>query len=344
MRMTKGLALGIGSLPHLDAEAALDLIFKYLPQAPFWPQLPKRDPREGMVAQFSENLPCLKLREGNVIFDPKDKESSLEAFYERVISDDVDYFKISDGFALGLNKFYQRLKGSGLKEARFIKVQITGPFTFLASINDEFGRSLLHDPVFKQAIIKALAMKLRWQINLFKEFGKQVIAFIDEPYLGAFGSAFTPINKEDVVQGLNELGESVKEKDVLLGVHCCGNTDWSILTDVPYINIINFDAFSFQEKFILYAQELKAFLKRGGIICWGIVPTQEFSAKENADILSQRLRKGIESLVKKGVEEKLLLENLMISPACGLGTFEPAKSEQIFKLLSETSAFIAKNL
>jgi len=340
MRIIKGLALGIGSLPHADADKALDAVFKYLPQAPFWPQLPKRDLREGMVAQFSENLPCITFKDGQVTFDSQDKEAKLEAFYERVISDDVDYFKISDKFALGLHKFHQRLKKSGIKEAEFIKVQITGPFSFLAGINDENGRSLLHDPVFKQAVIKGLAMKLRWQINLFKEFGKQIIAFIDEPYLGAFGSAFTPVNREDVVQGLTELGESIKDKDVLLGVHCCGNTDWSMLTDVPYINIINFDAFNFQEKFVLYAQDLESFLKKGGAICWGIVPTQEFSAKENAQELTQRLRQGIDNLVKKGVEEKLLWENLMISPACGLGTFEPAKAEQIFKLLSETASFI----
>jgi preprotein translocase subunit SecD len=38
-----------------DADEALDLIFKYVPDIPFWPQLPRRDVREGMVAQFSEN-------------------------------------------------------------------------------------------------------------------------------------------------------------------------------------------------------------------------------------------------------------------------------------------------
>lgn len=344
MRVTKGLATGTGSFPHLDAESALDLIFKYLPEAPFWPQLPKRDLREGMIAQFSENLPCLKFKEGSVTFDPQNKEKELEAFYEKVISDDLEHFKISEGFALGLHKFYRRLESCDLKKIDFIKLQVTGPFTFLASVKDERGVILLHNPLFRQAIIKALSLKLRWQINLFKKFGKPVIAFIDEPYLGAFGSAYTPLNREDVIRGLEEFAEEARSKDVFLAVHCCGNTDWSIFTDTSCVDSINFDAFSFQDKFVLYSQNLKGFLKRGGVICWGIVPTQEFSGKEDAGLLVGKLREGIDSLVKKGIEKELLLDNLMISPACGLGTFTPQKAEQILSLLSETSVFIRKNL
>ncbi len=344
MRLIKGLATGVGSLPHLDAESGLDLIFKYLPEAPFWPQFPKRDFREGMVAQFSENIPCLEIKNASVIFNPQGKEKKLEEFYERIISDDVDYFKISSDFSLGLHKFYERLNKSDLSKIKFIKIQVTGPFTFLAGLNDENGRSLIHDPVFKQAVMKALSMKLRWQIDLFKKFAKPLIAFIDEPYLGAFGSAYTPINREDVVQGLSELGESVAGEGVFLGVHCCGNTDWSIFTDVPAVNIINFDAYNFQEKFVLYADNLKGFLVRGGVICWGIVPTQESGPEVNVELLASKLRQGIDNLVKKGIDKDLILENLIISPACGLGTFTPQKAEKVFSLLSETSSFIRKNL
>jgi len=344
MRVLKGLATGVGSLPHTDAASALDLIFKHVPSVPFWPQLPKRDFREGMVAQFSENLPCLKIRNTDIVFDPKNREKELEAFYEKVIFEDLDYFRISDNFALGLHKFYQRLVDSDVSRIDFIKIQVTGPFTFLASINDENGVSLLYDRIFRQAIIKALNMKLRWQVQLFRKFDKPIIAFIDEPYLSAFGSAYTPISRDDVISGLAEFAEGLDSGDVLLGVHCCGNTDWSMFTDTPGVGLINFDAFGFQDKFILYSEGLKSFLKRGGIICWGIVPTREFGAGENAQALTARLQQSIDELVKKGIEEKLLLESLMISPSCGLGALEPQKAKQVLELLSGTSAFIGKNL
>ena len=344
MQELKGLATGVGSLPHKDADSALDLIFKSVPQAPFWPQLPKRDLREGMVAQFSENLPCLEFANGNLSFSPKDKEKKLELFYERIIAQDIDYFKISSDFALGLGKFYQRLEKSGLKNIEFIKLQVTGPFTFAASIKDEKGAALLHDPVFMQAIIKGLSMKALWQIKLFRKFGKKIMLFFDEPYLGCFGSAYTPINREDVVKGLTEIAEGIKSKDVLVGLHCCGNTDWSIFTDVAPIEIINFDAFSFLDKLVLYADNLKGFLQRGGILCWGIVPTQEFSSRETAASSTKKIQAGIEALSKKGLDRKLVLRNLMISPSCGLGTLDSQKAEQVFGLLQETSALIKKSL
>jgi len=342
MAALKGLATGIGSLPHKDAETALDLIFQYCPRIPFWPQLPKRDIREGMVAQFSENLPGLKIGPEGLSFNPQNKEKELEIFYERLIANDVDYFKISQDFALGLHGFYQRLGRFSLKDIGFIKCQVTGPFTFAASINDEKGVALLHDPVFMQVIIKGLSMKALWQIKLFKEFGKKIIMFLDEPYLGCFGSAYTPINREDVVSGLTELTEGIKSKDVLIGVHCCGNTDWSIFTDVANIDIINFDAFGFLDKFVLYANNLKRFLERNGMICWGIVPTQEFAGQETPDLLVKKIKAGIDTLLNKGLGRDLLWENLLVSPSCGLGTLDTVKSEKIFKLLSETSLLIRK--
>jgi hypothetical protein len=49
-------------------------------------------------------------------------------------------------------------------------------------------------------------------------------------------------------------------------------------------------------------------------------------------------------LVKKGIDEELLKERLVISPACGLGTFSAQKAEKVFQLLSQTSNFIIQNL
>jgi len=352
MLKLKGLATGIGSLPHKDAKAALDLIFKYIPEIPFWPQLPKRDIREGMVAQFSEKLPFLKIKEDGLRFEPLDaQDRELELFYERVIARDLDYFKISQDFALGLHEFYQRLKEADLKKIEIIKCQITGPFTFAASLKDNNGVSVLHDTVFLQAVLKGLSMKALWQVDFFKGFGKKIIIFIDEPYLGCFGSAYTPINREDVVRVLRELSEEIKSEgkklsseDVLIGVHCCGNTDWSMLMEVEGIDIISFDAFDFLDNFVLYAGNLKDFLQKKKIICWGIVPTQEFSGKENPDLLIKRIKQAIDILEKKGLEKDLLLENLLISPACGLGTLDTENSERILKLLAETASSIKKSL
>jgi hypothetical protein len=123
--------------------------------------------------------------------------------------------------------------------------------------------------------------------------------FFDEPYLGCFGSAYTPINREDVVVGLTELTQEIKSDGVLTGIHCCGNTDWSIFTEIQSLDIISFDAFDFLERFLLYAENIREFLGRKGIICWGIVPTQNFSGKETPQLLTEKNYAGIDVLVKK---------------------------------------------
>jgi methionine synthase II (cobalamin-independent) len=345
MQEIKGLSTGIGSLPHTDVDAALDLVFKYVPLIPFWPQLPKLNVREGMVAQFSENLPFMSMNENGLTFstlESEDKDRDLESFYEHIIANDLDYFQISESYASGLHKFYTRLKTQDLKDVCFIKCQITGPFTFAASLTDNKGIPLLHDTIIKQAILRGLALKANWQIRLFRKFGKKIILFIDEPYLGCFGSAFTPINREDVIRGLTEFTETLKSDDVLLGVHCCGNTDWSIFMDVVGLDIISFDAFDFIDRLILYADNLKTFFNRQGILCWGIVPTQLFTGLETAELLIRKLKEGVNALVRKGLDESLLFKSLLISPSCGLGTFTPEKSEKVFSLLSEVSSLIRK--
>jgi methionine synthase II (cobalamin-independent) len=344
----RGLATGIGSLPHREVGEALELVFKYFPQIPFWPQLPKRDIREGMVAQFSEGLPCVEVNSRGAFFNPQDKEKKLEEFYARVITPESDHkkdpFKISPEYAAGLYAFHKRLKASDLSAIRYIKCHITGPFTFAASLKDEKGVALLHDAVFMQAIIEGLARKALWQIGFFREFAKKLIIFIDEPYLGCFGSAYTPINREEVVKGLGSLTENIKlQPGTLTGVHCCGNTDWSIFIDTHTLDIINFDAFSYLDKLLLYADDLKGFFGNNRIFCWGIVPTQEFSDRITAEGLVKKINDGIATLVGKGVDKDKLSENLLLSPACGLGTLDTEKAEGIFGILAQLSSLVRQN-
>ncbi|MCM8789957.1 MAG: hypothetical protein NC916_02945, partial [Candidatus Omnitrophica bacterium] len=247
-------------------------------------------------------------------------------------------------FALGLHKFYQRLEKADLRDIQFIKCHITGPFSFAAGINDEKGVSLLYDKVYMQAIIKGLSLKALWQLKLFRKFNKKRMLFVDEPYLGSFGSAYTPLNREEVVESLSNLTEPIALGGALVGIHCCGNTDWSIFTEVKGIRLISFDAFSFLNRLILYADSLKEFFARGGMLCWGIVPTQEFSGKETAELLSDKLLKGIDTLVSKGLSRESVTNNLFISPACGLGTLEIKKAEQIIYLTNKLKNYIIDNL
>ncbi len=55
-------------------------------------------------------------------------------------------------------------------------------------------------------------------------------------------------------------------------MHCCGNTEWSILIDAG-VDILNFDAFDYGDTILLYPDALKAYLKAGKALAFGVVPT-----------------------------------------------------------------------
>ena len=337
----KCLATGIGSLPHRDIGAALGLILEALTQIPFWPQLPKLNPRESMVAQFVEGLPLLKFKDKDVIFDVSvDRDEALAKFYERIIATDFNYFAISLDYAAGLEAFLDKLKIYQPKNIEFLKGQITGPFSFAASIKLPDGKTLLSDAILMDAVVNGLGMKAAWQIKKLKTYKSKVILFLDEPYLGCFGSGYTPITREEVIKRLNDIIEPLKEEGVLLGIHCCGNTDWSMLAETK-ADIISFDAFGFLDRVILYAQDLNKFLSRGGILAWGIVPTSEFKGQGQQELV-QRFQQGLEALVKKGIPQKLILERSLITPSCGMATLSQGTAEEILRLTARVSGALRK--
>ena len=57
--------------------------------------------------------------------------------------------------------------------------------------------------------------------------------------------------------------------------------DWSILFQLP-LHIVNFDAYGFLDSMLAYGEELEGFLRRGGCLGWGLVPTSEPVAQEDA--------------------------------------------------------------
>jgi len=149
-----------------------------------------------------------------------------------------------------------------------------------------------------------------------------------------------------VVSVLSEVCQGIEgfSGGALLGVHCCGNTDWSIFTELPGISIINFDAFGFLDRLLLYSGQLAGFFKRGGMLAWGIVPTEAFSPQVNSAMLSEKLEQGFNLLSKKGIERELLRKRLIITPSCGLGALSLDKAEPIFKCLAELSSAAGKEI
>jgi len=341
----QGIATAIGSFPHSEPAAACDLILKHIPEIPIWPQLPNADFRERMEIQYCEGMPCVRFDEKNerIYFETGgDPTSDLEKFYESVLAENLDYFQISPAFSRGIYHMEKRLSESDRSAVQFLKSHVTGPLTFGLSKTDEEKRSIYYNDIFRDVVTKAITAKARWMLRKFKPMGHPQICFVDEPIFAAFGSStYVGVQRNDVVSCLSEVVEAIHQEGAMAGTHCCGNTEWTILIDSG-VDIISFDAYEYGETIGYYAGRIGEFLKKGGILAWGIIPTSEKILAETPQSLLKKLEHLVKNLASKGMDEDLLWRQCLLTPSCGTGSLNVKLTEEIFRQLSEVSALVRK--
>lgn len=346
-----GLPLLIGSLPMDNHRQATDLVLSYTPEIPLWVQLPGY-PEEGMIPQFLPGLPGVTKVEEKVFVDTQTDvfESLLLNFYEEYMavigsSADIDQsrFTLTNDTAKGFFTFIERIQELS-PGPKALKGQTTGPFTFCTGIKDQGGQAIFYNDQLRDAAVKLLAVKAAWQTRQLKTFGKPVIIFIDEPALAGFGSSeFISIAATEVSACLDEVIEAIHAEGGLAGVHVCANTDWSLLLDSS-LDIINFDAYGYFDRLILYSEQLHRFLSAGNLLAWGIVPTlrPDDIDGETAVALAQRWEKQAGSIESLGIERNQLISQVFITPSCGTGSLDLQHATRVLDLTRKVSDIIRK--
>jgi methionine synthase II (cobalamin-independent) len=328
---------GIGSFPHRKEQEVYPLILQNFPEIPFWPQFPKRSFLEGMVLQFSQGFPNLRFDEKKQtvwVDTTQGFDRAVDRFYSWLEERALEPFQIKEDFAKGIG-FLEALASTDYPQRiRYIKGQITGPVTFGLGLVDEEQKPIFYEPTLREILIKHLSSKAQWMEKRFNDLlpGVKTMIFFDEPSLSSFGSAFSGLNREEVMISLNECFDAVNG---LTGVHCCGNTDWSLLLSTD-LDILSFDAYGYLETLALYPKELRKFLEKGGLLAWGIVPTSEEIEKVDPRSLVERFRVGVKGLSKKGVDP-VLLERAIITPSCGTASLPIPLAERVCQVTAEVS-------
>ncbi len=327
------LSTAIGSMPHTNPAEACAIIVKYLPDIPVWPQLPRRSAKENMVIQFSEGFPGVVVKGDKIHIQPvANFESELEQIHIDCEQDSAYKYGISTEYAAGLHAFLSKVAGS-----KIVKGQVTGPVTWGLTVTRQDGLGILYDDTLAETSAKLLRLKATWQENLLREISPETIIFVDEPYLVSLGSVFTPIPEEKVPVLLEEVLKGIKG---IKGLHCCGNTNWSILLDTS-IDILSFDAYNYASSLSAYSGKVKSFLERGGSIAWGIVPNEEEAlTKESLPSLRDRLEEAIAPFTRNGVRFKQIIAQGLVTPSCGLAGLSP----EVASLALELTARLSRDL
>ena len=328
-----GLATAIGSMPHVDPNEACSQVLTHLPDIPAWPQLPQRSFLENMYVQFSEDFPGVVLEDERIWVDrSQDLSKSLEKLYADYLGDNADNRAISRDYAAGLHIF---LDAAAEKNVKAVKGQVTGPFSFGLTVADQDQRPVLYDEALADALAKHLRLKAAWMEQMLGAISQNTIIFIDEPYLSSIGSAFVSIPREQVIALLEETLGGISG---LKGIHCCGNTDWSLILQTS-IDILSFDAYNYGESLSLYPSEVKEFLERGGVIAWGIVPNDEPALpKESESSLLDNLEDKMGLLAKKGVDHNTIRSRCLITPSCSLASLSAEEAGKALELTAAVSA------
>jgi methionine synthase II (cobalamin-independent) len=310
---------GIGSLPHINVDSALDYSFEH--DLVFLPQLNKLNYQEFMVYQSISKIPGLKVSQKLETTIIKDKLiNSMDNFnnlIESAINDDdilLSNFLPDKEYMSSLNSFFFEIEERNIKK---IKLQLAGPLTCLLLLKDEEGNTIkdnfIIEFVSKVILISSLAL-----IKKFKTLGCDIIFIYDEPSLNVLLH-----DQENSIKLFNFLTfhfEVLSKHADEIGIHCCSNPDWHKVCSlkIDYISIDNrlslmnlFDVISFDS----FKNEMN--LK----IIHGLIPTNIKDYKLN-DLFNDLLEDIKKISLKSGFSEQevyfSLFNNSYISTSCGL--------------------------
>jgi methionine synthase II (cobalamin-independent) len=322
-------SLAAGSVPYIDPTMACQSLRERV-DIPTWPQLPKRSFLENMYVQFSERFPGVVVANERIYVDQdQDLNVGLEQLYVAYLRNDLDFAIISPSYAAGLQRFLEL----DLGQPPVVKGQVTGPVSWGLMVADQNRRPILYEEVLADAAAKHLRLKAAWMERALRQLSSQTIVFVDEPYMSTFGSAFVSLDRDQVIGLLEEVFAGI---DGLKGVHCCGNTDWSVLLSTT-VDILSLDAYEYAASLALYPDEVSAFLERGGLIAWGIVPSGDRVLEETVESLVERFHQSLDLLTVKGLHRDDLLASALIMPSCGSGSVALKTAERALELTGAVS-------
>jgi hypothetical protein len=299
----EGVTTAIGSLPFRNATVAAEFALQATPMLPAIPTLPKRSPAEGMISQAVLGISGISLGQyGSIAIDTRAVD-----VHEHVSTD-----LGSDAFA-GFREFLRVAQQEFSKPSapKMVKWQFVGPISLgvalvRAGLDPQTAFSIAVRAVREHtsAMLDAVALALP---------GVQQVVLLDEPSFGMLSTDDSPIRLDHGVDMLSAALALVEQRAVA-GVHCCGDPDWGLILDAGPSLV----SFPVSADLSGHQARLANFVESGGVIAWGAVRTdgpQPLGPERAWRSLTARLCE----LVDAGADAGRLLDQCIVTPACGFG-------------------------
>jgi hypothetical protein len=306
-----GWPTGIGSLPHVDIDAAIAFSLASCPEVPAAPSLPRRDAREGMLGQAAWGVAGVEVREdGSLTVDPDGLDPEAP---------------VGDGSLSGapfktLRHFLAAVAG----RTGPMKLQLTGPITLGLALQEAGAPTELAFEVARAAVRSRAESLLKAAAATAPD--APLVVFVDEPSLVNGLSQQSPLSADrtvDLVSG----ALATLEPHAVTGLHCCGPADWKVVLQAgPDMLSLPVSAGVGRA-----AGAVSSFVERGGWLAWGAVPTGGPLGDSVTRLWRQLAAQWCE-LVQAGCDPVLLRRQALITPACGLATHTEAQADTVMGL------------
>ncbi|MFC4126404.1 methionine synthase [Nocardia rhizosphaerae] len=327
-----GVATGIGSWPGTDPREAAATIIGELPDLPHLVELPERGVGADMIGRVSALLVDLR-------FDSTTRGYRLAARPGAVSR------RARDLLRTDLDAIEEAWETAGLAgTGRVVKVQAAGPLTLAAEVELPGGHRLLTDSGAVRDLSESLAEGLaRHADEVRRRLGAEVVVQLDEPLLRAVldGSLRGPSILNTIAalpepEALHILDTVITAQSGPVLVHTCaarpalatlGRTAAAgIAFDASTVTAADFDA-------------LGEIVDRGTKVALGLTPTTAPATPPTWRALAEP---GVRLIDRLGFPRRVLAEQVLVTPACGLAGAPLSWARRALALAVEAARAIAE--
>jgi hypothetical protein len=331
---------GIGSLPHTQVELGLQAALAM--DIPFLPQLPLRHPSEYMIPAALEGLPGLRYDEDGICtVDLPAWEAGRAAFEARLeealSSGRLEAFEPTLEGCRAWRPFLWEVENRKLALA---KAQLAGPFTVRLVARTNEGGSTLDVPGLDQAMFRLVMARSLAMVKALRRANTTPVFFLDEPGLYAFQRTLP--RHLLAMQELKLLVLALQREGALVGIHCCGNTDWGALLDVQP-DVLALDVRLSLDAVLEETAPLARFLASGATLSLGIIPTDLTSTYDVAE-LSESVEASLKAALPGSRSFTQVLAHMLLTPACGLAMRSVMDAERILRELRASQRSLHETL
>ncbi len=327
-RWPDGAATSVGSMPGTDPLEAATTVVGELPVLPALPELPARGVGADMLGRTAALLVDIAVE-------------VVASGYRVTARPGRDQRRAVDLLRADLDAFDEAVDAA---RPPWVKVQATGPWTFVASVELHSGHTVLTDRGAVREVAASLTEGLRAHVaEVAARTGASVLLQLDEPSISAVlaGQVPTP-SGYGTVRAVSENAAKDVLRELIAGVgapvtlHCCADLPpLGVLGDVGAV-AVGVDAtrpsVAGRTASAAALDALGEIWDRGTPLLLGVVPTRYPGGRPTSLTLA---RTAFDLADRLGFDRLRLAHLAVPTPTCGLAGADPAWARRALTLCRE---------